>query len=154
PMTAILGYADLMAGANEPPIQRNEYLTTVRRNGEHLLAVINDILDISKIEAGRLTVESVACSPAEIVCEVVSLMRPRAAAKGLNLRVSFDSLIPQTIRSDPTRLRQILLNLLSNAIKFTDSGHVLVNIKLLGEEKKIAFTVSDTGIGMTEEQRQ
>src|SRR5207237_4696715 len=100
------------------------------------------------------TLLSVPCSPAEIVCEVVSLMRPRAAVKGLTVRVSFDSLIPQTILSDPTRLRQILLNLLSNAIKFTDSGHVLVNIRMLDEQQKIVFSVSDTGIGMTDEQRQ
>ena len=158
PMTAILGYADLIAADGHAPHERREFLQTIHRNGEHLLSVLNDILDISKIEAGRLAVERVKCSPAQIVAEAVSTMRPRALDKNLQLKTRFETPIPETIETDPTRLRQILLNLLSNAIKFTHAGEVVISLRLNGDENgaepQLAMTVRDTGIGMTAEHCQ
>ena len=151
PMTAILGCAELMSAGDRNEEDR-EFVQTIYRNGEHLLTVLNDILDISKIEAGRLTIERVPCSVAEIVGEVASLMRPRAAAKGLKLECHFPTPIPKTIQTDPTRLRQILFNLVSNAIKFTERGEVRVTTAMKGSE--LALSVIDTGIGLTDEHRE
>jgi CheY-like chemotaxis protein/anti-sigma regulatory factor (Ser/Thr protein kinase) len=98
-----------------------------------------------------LSVDQVACSPVEIVCEAVSTMRPRALSKGLELNLRFETPIPQTIQTDPTRLRQVLLNLLSNAIKFTHAGQVSVLVRHSGSQ--LSLRVRDTGIGMTSEQQ-
>ncbi|MBN1394437.1 MAG: response regulator [Pirellulales bacterium] len=156
PMTAILGYSDLLLQHHLNDKEREEFLETIQQNGKHLLGIINDILDISKIEAGKMTIERIGCSPSHLVGEVVSLMRARAIAKRLALDVEFDGLIPEMIHTDPTRLRQILLNLLGNAIKFTESGSVKLkvgmNISAAAAKPRIAFEVSDTGVGMTPEQ--
>jgi signal transduction histidine kinase/DNA-binding response OmpR family regulator len=156
PMTAILGYADLMTDPEQSPSDRFDSVQTIRRNGEHLLRIINDILDISKIEAGKLTVERIECSPAQIVADVASLMRGRAIEKGLQFSVEYVGPIPKDIRTDPTRLRQILMNLCGNAIKFTKSGGVRIIGRLLndakGDRSRMRFEVADTGIGLTPEQ--
>lgn len=150
PMTAILGFNDiLLDNATEPEII--DAALTVKRNGEYLINLINDILDLSKIEAGKFEVEQLECSPHGIIADVASLMRVRAKAKGLPLNVQFDSPIPKTIQSDPTRLRQILINVVGNAIKFTETGSVEIITRLLnesGEESKLQFDVTDTGIGI------
>ncbi|TVS16148.1 MAG: PAS domain S-box protein, partial [Gammaproteobacteria bacterium] len=118
PMTAILGYAELLdTGMLEDAVQTSDAVKSIQVNARHLLTIINDILDMSKIEAGQLAVEAIETDPAQIVEEVASLMRPAAIARGIDLRMVYDSPIPQAIRSDPTRLRQILLNLVGNAIK-------------------------------------
>ncbi len=151
PMTAILGYADLLAGQLDNS-EHLEALDIIRRNGNHLLAVINDILDLSKIEAGKFQVERQACSPAAVAAEVVSLMRVRANGKGLGLQLEFAGPVPQTISTDTARLRQILLNLVGNAIKFTETGNVRIIVRLDGRdglEPKLLYEVIDTGIGMT-----
>ncbi|MEM7165438.1 MAG: PAS domain-containing protein [Planctomycetota bacterium] len=156
PMTAILGYADLLqseGGFASDPEQAADAVRTIRGNANHLLAIINDILDMSKIEAGRMTVESLATNPAQIVEEVVSLLRPRAAGKGVDLRIRYDGTIPEHIHSDPTRLRQILLNLTGNAIKFTEVGSVTIAVSCQRDEQQLTFRVIDTGIGLTEQQR-
>ncbi len=154
PMTAILGYADLLVeNVREPAVA--EAADTIRRNGQYLLDIINNILDLSKIEAQKLQVEPAACSPAAIVAEVASLMRIRADAKNLALRLEFDGLIPETIRSDPIRLRQILINLIGNAVKFTESGGVRVVTRLQrrpGQKPLVQFDVIDTGIGLSGQQ--
>ena len=155
PMTAILGYADLL---RDPQLSRGEhhtYLNVIRRNGEHLLALINDILDLSKIEAGRMTIEQVACSPAAILHEVASLMQVRARLKNLAFEVACADRLPETIVSDPTRLRQILLNLVGNALKFTASGGVRVTCRMQagGDRPRLAFEVRDTGIGLAPEEQ-
>jgi signal transduction histidine kinase/DNA-binding response OmpR family regulator len=155
PMAAILGYADVLLDPETSASDRLDHVQTIRRNSEHLLRIINDILDLSKIEAGKMEVETVPCSPARIVSEVASLMRVRAIEKHLDLQVGFDTLIPSTIRSDPTRLRQILLNLVGNAIKFTSAGRVRVGVRCDNPESatpKISFAVSDSGIGLSPEQ--
>lgn len=156
PMTAILGYVDLMADPAQDASERLDCIQTVRRNSAHLLSIINDILDISKIEAGKMTVERISCSPMEIVADVASLMRGRALEKSLQFTVKYDGPLPKTIQSDPTRLRQILLNLCGNGIKFTKQGEVKIVIRLVRESQERAllqFDVIDTGIGLTAEQK-
>lgn len=153
PMTAILGYADLLEENDKDPKARAESIATIRRNGQHLLTIINDILDISKIEAGRMTVERTRTCPHTILRAVAQLMRVQADAKGLPLHIEAKTPIPETIHTDPTRLRQILVNLIGNAIKFTNQGHVKVSMSY-GENAKnqLRFDVQDTGIGMTPQQ--
>jgi signal transduction histidine kinase/DNA-binding response OmpR family regulator len=136
PLTSILGYADLLLGAVEPPslggagiARREDYVRTMRRSGEHLLTLINDILDVSKIEAGRMNVESVACRLVDILADVQSMMRSRAAEKNIAFTIEYASPIPERVMTDPTRLRQILMNLVGNAVKFTSAGSVRVLVR-------------------------
>jgi signal transduction histidine kinase/CheY-like chemotaxis protein len=155
PMAAVMGYADLLLDARVSPAERVSHIQTIRRNGEHLLSLVNDILDISKIEAGKMQVESLATSVGHVVAEVASLMRVRAADKSLAFEIEYVGAIPETIQSDPTRLKQILLNLVSNAIKFTEAGNVRVVIRCNEPESvhpELQIDVVDTGIGMTHEQ--
>ena len=153
PMTAILGYADLMLDENVGRDTR-EHVAVIKRNGEHLLQVISDILDLSKIEAGKLQIEPTRCSPVQVVAEVVSLMRPQAAAKQLKLKTELAQPLPETVLTDPLRLRQVLVNLVGNAIKFTDQGEVRLAVRLDADSGRLrlCFDVTDTGIGMNEEQ--
>ncbi len=155
PMTAITGYADLLLEPELDAGTRTSYVQTIRRNGEHLLAIINDILDLSKVEAGKMSTERVSVSPAQLVTDVISLLRVRAHERELSLEVAFQTPVPQAIESDPTRLRQILMNLVSNAIKFTERGGVRIGVRCEGEGPRhtLRFHVSDTGIGMTSEQQ-
>ena len=176
PMTAILGFSDILIGT-EMNQEQLDATTTIRRNGEYLIEIINDILDLSKIEAGKLEVEQIQCSPCQVLSEVASLMRVRASEKNLPLEIEFEGPIPHGIQSDPTRLRQILINLAGNAVKFTEVGKVQLVARLLAEKKgsgpfcrngpkgashkrvltpfsqpKMQFDVVDSGIGMTERQ--
>ena len=154
PMTAILGFTETILDPELSDEDRLHAAHTVRRNGEHLLEIINDILDISKIEAGKLGVERMPCSPVNIVAEVQSLMQVRADAKNLTFHTEYVGEIPETINSDPTRLKQILVNLVGNAIKFTETGGVRLIARLTGSPlpATIQFDVVDTGIGLTDEQ--
>jgi signal transduction histidine kinase/DNA-binding NarL/FixJ family response regulator len=162
PMAAILGYTDMMADPNQTPEQRANCLGVVRRNGRHLLELINDILDLSKIEADKMTVESIPTDLPQVMSEVVSLMRPRALEKKLKFELEFEGAIPRVVMTDPLRLRQVLINLIGNAIKFTPAGDVKLRVacekgaRRDGEEAAacatLRFDVADTGIGMTEEQ--
>ncbi len=155
PMTAILGYADLLDLDDEllrDPRQVRMAVRTIRCHGKHLLSIINDILDMSKIEAGKLVIERIVIDPVEIIDEVASLMRPRAIEKGIPLLVEYVSTVPETIVSDPTRLRQILVNLTGNAIKFTDSGSVTIRVSTTTPDETLQIDVIDTGVGMTPEQ--
>jgi PAS domain S-box-containing protein len=189
PMTAINGFAELLreSAVDCPRCGRDatcescrhhrECVDTIIANGRHLLEIINDILDLSKIETGKLDVECIASSPMRLLAEVHTLMQMRAAEKGLELQVEFASAIPEVIHTDPTRLRQILINLIGNAIKFTERGSVRIVTRLLRNappeqvSARIApadhpgtaaaawapgpylqLDVVDTGIGMTDEQ--
>jgi two-component system sensor histidine kinase/response regulator len=131
PMTAILGFAENMLDPQMSDAERFVAINTIRRNGEHLLQIINDILDLSKVEVGHLAIHRVPCSPFQIVADVQSLMRIRAAEKRLTFHVEYLGEIPETIQTDPVRLRQILVNLVGNAIKFTESGGVRLVTRFL-----------------------
>ncbi len=151
PMTAIMGYTETLLEPDQPPVERQEALQVIRRSTRHLLELINDILDISKIEAERMTIERLAVDLPQTVADVVSLIRPSAINKGLDLSLSFADGIPRTICTDPLRVKQILMNLLTNAVKFTRKGsvHLSVQSETRGDECVVAFEVRDTGIGMT-----
>ncbi len=131
-----------------------EHVDTIRRNGKHLLTIINDILDLSKIEAGKMTVEKIRQNPMNVVEDVKSLMQVKAAEAGISFGVEFVGAIPEFIETDPVRLRQILINLIGNSIKFTENGGVrlVVRFVAVGERAHLQFDVIDTGIGMTPEQ--
>ncbi|MCC6906864.1 MAG: response regulator [Phycisphaerales bacterium] len=156
PMMAITGYADLLNDSSQKVVARQEAVGIIRRNASHLLTIINDILDLSKIEAGELAIEQVSCSPCRVLYDVVSLMRVRAVEKGLALKTRTDGSIPEFIQADPTRLRQILINLVGNAIKFTDSGWVKITSRLIqsedGGKPMLKIDVIDSGVGMSASQ--
>ena len=157
PMTAILGFADLLAEEGDrsrAPTHRLDYIDTIKRNGEHLLALINDILDVSKIEAGKMTTEKLPLRLDQLLPDVISLMSVKARDKGIGLELRYETPIPETIQSDPVRLKQVLVNLIGNAIKFTEVGAVTVAVRFdaQGPVPRLLLAVSDTGIGMTEEQ--
>ncbi len=150
PMTAILGFTDILLEQIEGP-DALETAQTIRRNGEQLLALMQNVLDISQIESGRLGVELEVWPPRQIVADVGALMSVRAAAKGLTLTVDHDERLPPFITTDPIRLRQILTNLVGNAIKFTNQGSVCLSTQVLPSEDgttSICFHVTDTGIGI------
>jgi PAS domain S-box-containing protein len=160
PLTAIIGYTELMideCARNATADKLVSYLQTVDENSKHLLTLINDILDLSKIDAEKMSVESVKCQPAGIVAEVASLMGERARAKGLRFETTCETAIPTRITSDPTKIRQVLINLVGNAIKFTEVGHVRLAARLNESATDMAtleFVVSDSGIGMTDAEVQ
>ncbi len=158
PMTAILGYVDLVA-AGDHPEDNGRYLQTIRDNGRFLLTIINDILDLSKIEAGKLEIIPEPIAPHRLVDDVRSIMDVRAREANLRLRVEYDGLIPQRIHTDPKRLKQILINLVSNAIKFSETGVKtgLVTLRVRfnpADSPAMSFVVMDRGIGMTPGQQQ
>jgi signal transduction histidine kinase len=153
PLDTILGYADNLL---EPQLTRLEIqaaVETIRRNGLHLMEIVNDILDISKVETPRFEVERIVCSPAQIVADVATMLEVRARAKGLALAVDWTPGVPAMILSDPSRLKQILVNLVSNGIKFTNQGEVRIGVRLIADESsdaapKLEITVRDTGCGI------
>ncbi|MBU6412419.1 MAG: CHASE domain-containing protein [Planctomycetes bacterium] len=158
PMTAILGFTDLLAEDGDiarAPSRRQDAIHTIRRNGQHLLALINDILDVSKIEAGKMTVECIPVEIHRIIEDVMSLMRIRSQSKGIGLSVVYGTEIPLTFRSDPMRVKQILVNLVGNAIKFNDQGSVTIRVTFdpVGAHGGVlSVAVQDTGVGMTNAQ--
>jgi len=151
PMSVIIGYADLLLDPTLAEAEKTDAVATIRRNGQHLLTIINDILDLSKIEAGKMTTERVPCPLRQIIEDAVAPMQPRAVAKGLDLTIECSSSLPQTIVTDPTRLRQILTNLLGNAIKFTERGSVRLSCQPADTPSMVRFDVADTGIGISPE---
>ncbi len=155
PMTAILGFTDNLLDPSLCDSSKLDAARTIRRNGEHLLQILNDILDISKIEAGKLDVERIRFSPLQLIADVQSLMQVRASDKNLEFQVGYGGPVPETIESDPTRLKQILVNLIGNAIKFTESGGVTLETRFSDANSAnpmLEFNVTDTGIGMTPDQ--
>jgi signal transduction histidine kinase/ActR/RegA family two-component response regulator len=153
PMTAILGFAELVGDKGDSEADRLTHVQTIRRNGEHLLALIDDILDLSKVEAGKMQITMGVCSVRKIAAEGVELLRGRGHERMLDLEVNCQAEVPDAVRTDPMRLRQILVNLAGNAVKFTEKGGVKILISAASGDTsnsaRIQFQVTDTGIGMT-----
>ncbi|MEZ6116038.1 MAG: ATP-binding protein [Pirellulaceae bacterium] len=155
PLTAILGFADVLE-SNSLQLtmdERRDALHTIRRNGNHLLDLVNDILDLSKIEANRLELDISNCELPELVEEVRSLLLMKANTKGVAFDVRFENSIPAQIQCDARRLKQILLNIVGNAIKFTNRGRVCLSVGL-DSQQELAFVVTDTGVGISPKQQQ
>jgi signal transduction histidine kinase/CheY-like chemotaxis protein len=152
PLNAVLGLTDLLIAGDADSEQRR-HLSTIRTSGEHLLSMINDILDHSKIDAGRMTLEELPFSPKDTGDEVLSLMQEAAQAKGLRLELIIEGPVSERVVGDPVRLRQVLLNLVSNAVKFTNAGGVTVTMRATHPGGAITFSVVDTGVGMDEVSR-
>jgi signal transduction histidine kinase len=150
PMNGVLGFANLLL---ETPLnaEQREFVQTVQSSGDSLLAIINDVLDYSKIEAGRMTVEHIDFGLRAVCDEVRAILRTAVAKRGLELSIDFDAALPPCIQGDPVRVRQVLLNLASNAIKFTERGAIRIEVSRL-EGEQIKISVADSGIGITEEQ--
>jgi PAS domain S-box-containing protein len=151
PMTAILGFADLLLTPNVPEKDQREFLETIDKNGKSLLKLIDDILDLSRIEADRLSIEPVDCALKPQVDDVVRLVQMRVKHKRLSLKVEYAPSLPETIHTDPSRLRQVLLNLVGNAIKFTARGEIRIAVSATRQSPAttlVQFAVSDTGIGI------
>jgi signal transduction histidine kinase/DNA-binding NarL/FixJ family response regulator len=152
PLTALLGFAEMLEAPALGESDRLNYAMIVRRNGAHLLSVINDILDLSKVEAGKLKLEILECALPALMADVSALMKGRAAERGLAYAVRVESPVPTKVRTDPTRLRQVLLNVVGNALKFTEKGGVTVSLGFDPARDRLRFSIADTGIGMTPEQ--
>jgi len=159
PLAAILGFADLMRDPALSPEDREQFLNTISRNGKALTRIIDDILDLAKVESGKLDVEDVVFSFYELMEEVSDLFRERAKSKDLYLNLKIDPHVPERICTDPTRLRQILINIIGNALKFTDSGGITVtaNAKQVphtNDKYTFKVLVQDTGIGIPIENQE
>jgi two-component system sensor histidine kinase/response regulator len=150
PMNAILGMADML-WESELDADQREYVDVLRRAGAGLLALINDILDLSKIEAGRLELEHVEFDLEDVVDQAIELTAVKSRAKGIELLAHLPAGVATWFMGDPTRLRQILINLLGNSVKFTESGEVVLRVRnhAPGKSGQIEFAISDTGIGMS-----
>lgn len=155
PMNSIVGFADLLA--EEALCEEHlEFVHTIRDSGRTLLALLNDILDLSKIEAGHLDIEFVDCSLSELMARIEGLMKPVAKEKELTFAVFCSEHLPASIRTDPVRVKQCIVNLVNNAIKFTASGHIYVNVsqELDNDRLWLRYDIEDTGIGIPEERQQ
>lgn len=155
PMHGILGNASLLLESNLPGQQR-KYVDTIKQSGDVLLGLLNNILDISKIEEGHVDLEIVDFRIADVIDEVVALLQSRAQQKGLKFSVEYDTELPSVVLGDPERIRQVLVNLIGNAIKFTQQGWVAVRLshaELDGDKFEIRFEISDSGIGLSPDQQ-
>lgn len=155
PMNSIIGFSDILAEEITSP-EHKEYLKIIQNSGNHLLQLINDILDYSKIEAGKMDIDISFCSLQDIFNKVESMMQPFAINKNLVFEFNKNPNIPEKIRTDPARVEQCLINLINNAIKFTDKGHVKVNtsIETIDNKEFVCIDVEDTGIGISPEVQQ
>ncbi|HET7772731.1 MAG TPA: ATP-binding protein [Burkholderiaceae bacterium] len=155
PMNGVLGITELLLDQVKDAEQR-KLLRTVQSSGRNLLAIINDVLDYSKIEAGHMTLERVPTALRRIARHCSDLLGPAAQDKGIELRLDLDAQLPRVVMADPVRLQQVMTNLVSNAIKFTAQGHVQLRLRVQGRSAqriRLLIEVRDTGIGMTPEQQ-
>ena len=151
PLSGVIGMTGLLLDTELTPEQR-EYVDTIRASGDHLLEIINDMFDFSRIEAGRVRLETIDFSPRYVVEEAVELFAEAASNKGIELAFDVGANVPETVIGDPGRLRQVLINLIGNAVKFTDTGEVVVRAEqreTTGPGIEIRFAISDTGVGLT-----
>ena len=152
PLTAIIGFSEALLDIRQTMAERVEGIQTINRAGKHLLGIINDILNLSKIEAGRLEIEHLPVSVLDLIDEVAALARLHADEKGVSFAVEPRFPLPRTIESDATRIKQILLNIISNAIKFTEQGGVTLRVRHDPIASRLVIDVVDTGIGISSEQ--
>ncbi|NOX77036.1 MAG: response regulator [Gammaproteobacteria bacterium] len=152
PLTAIIGFSRALMDPGCSGADKYDAAETILHSGEHLHQLINDILDLSKIEAGQLQIEHIAISPVAAVAEAESVVGPQAREKNLGFRTVFEYPLPETIINDPMRLKQILLNLCANATKFTSTGEIVIHTRFDASSRRMIYSVVDTGIGMDEEE--
>ncbi len=155
PLAVILGFAENMESPDQSESDRTDAIKTIRHHAELLRGMVDNVLDLSKLETGKMVIEQITCDPIEIIARALSHARIQSDTKGLPLEVEFDGAIPVAIRSDPTRIRQILVTLLSNAVKFTQSGKVRLIVSIADrrcDNPLLQVDVVDTGEGMTPEQ--
>lgn len=155
PMNGVMGMTDLLLDT-DLSTEQTDYARTIRRSADALMIIINDLLDISKAEAGKMSIERIPFNLRDVIEEIAELLSPKTAEKGLELIVDVDSNLPASLLGDPGRLRQIIINLCSNAIKFTESGEVAIEVKC-GPERagqvRLNIAVRDTGIGIPRERQ-
>jgi PAS domain S-box-containing protein len=159
PMNAILGYSELLLDPEMSESDRANFVARIRSNGAQLMQIIDDILNLSKFEAGRLPIEKHRVPVVDLVYDVVDSLRPMGEAKGLNIQIQFMTAVPREICTDSMRLRQILTNVIGNALKFTDQGGVDVRLSLIeknlaGEGPWLGIEVEDTGLGISREEQE
>ena len=161
PLNGILGYAQVLERSSNLSNADLSGVTVIYQCGSHLLTLINDILDLSKIEARKLDLEMTSVNLDNFLYGVIELCRIRAEQKGVDFQAELDDDLPTGIQTDPKRLRQVLINLLGNAIKFTDSGSVIFRVKTIGKPTRLTeqalqtllrFEIEDTGVGIAPEQ--
>lgn len=152
PLTSVIGFSEALAEKSVQAEERIRLAQTIVKNGKHLLKIINDILDISKIEANRMDFDITSFSPVELIADVEDVMKNQFMEKGIQFYVEYDFPLPNVICNDVLRIKQIILNLCSNALKFTKTGKVCIKIQCDIDNEKIYFTVIDSGIGLTREQ--
>jgi len=158
PLNVIMGFSDLLveldpiSDQNQYFEKKMDYANRIKRNGQLLVHLIDEVLDLSKIESGKLKLENIEINPYELISDISAMMQYKATQKGLLFSMNIESLLPQTCLTDPTRLKQILLNIIGNAIKFTINGEVRVVVSNTQSDSKLRVVVTDTGIGITQEQ--
>jgi signal transduction histidine kinase/CheY-like chemotaxis protein len=148
PMTAIIGYAELLLDEPQLMPEAAEHARTVLRNANHLLDLVNDVLDLAKVESGTMELRPVDFSPLDLAHDVARLLQLKARDKGLGLRVEARGQIPDLVRADPHRLRQVLVNLVGNAVKFTERGEVTIAVAMSDAPPTLRYEVRDTGAGI------
>lgn len=155
PLTAILGYSEMLLEDSEEKSEEDKKheINSIIKSGSHLHGIINDILDLSKIEAGQLVIENIQCSIISLIKETEYIFGPQAREKGLDFSTKLNFPLPSEILSDPTRLKQILFNLCNNALKFTKEGEIILAVDFLDDENQIQVSVTDTGIGISESEQ-
>ncbi|MGV6858950.1 MAG: ATP-binding protein [bacterium] len=156
PMNAILGFTEILRrGYSHDPEEAKRYLNIINSSGKSLLSLINDILDLSKVEAGNLDMEILPTPPHILIKDVVNVLALRASEKGISLSFEPETALPEHIQTDPTRLRQVILNLAGNSIKFTDQGGVKISTRFIeaddNGEARLRIDIADTGIGMAKD---
>ena len=153
PLTAVIGYADNLLEKGMSDDDRQHSATRILNNGKHLLHIINDILDISKIEAGQLSIEKLSVAQVQLMADIDTLIGGSIRDKGLDFQINYQFPVPEIIDTDPTRLKQILLNLLGNALKFTEQGNIVLNASYNSHARQMVYEVADSGLGMDEEEQ-